>query len=143
MVPLSLTSSYALPEEAALFFACSSLFQSLLLYAGKELWFHVLTSTLFRGQHMLSSITTLTATSNIQYPAIADGVWKVEKNTPLRPIRIFLLTHLLDTDFHAILCEANVFLLHVVFSLVGEIVGPDVHLFCFCVSAVAGQWRRG
>jgi hypothetical protein len=52
-------------------------------------------------------------------------------NTPLRFIRIFLLTHLLDTDFHAIFRKADVLLFHVGFSLVGEIVGPEVHLRSF------------
>jgi hypothetical protein len=52
-------------------------------------------------------------------------------DTPLRPIRIFLLTHLLDTDFHAIFREADVLLFHVGFPLIGEIVGPEVHLRSF------------
>ena len=38
---------------------------------------------------------------------------------PLRPIRIFLLAHLLDADFHAILCETDVFLFHGLSAFVG------------------------
>jgi hypothetical protein len=50
-------------------------------------------------------------------------------NSPLRPIRILLRIHLLDTDFQpAIFRERHVLLLHVLLAAVGELVAPQVDL---------------
>lgn len=48
---------------------------------------------------------------------------------PLRPVRILLRVHLLDTDFQpAVFREGHVLLLHVLLAAVGELVAPEVDL---------------
>lgn len=55
--------------------------------------------------------------------------WRIgRKNAPLCSVCVFLLAHLFDSDLHAVFCEHDILLLHRLLSLVGEIVGPEVHL---------------
>lgn len=62
------------------------------------------------------------------------SVWYRDSNTPLRLIRIILLTNLLDSNLHAVFRELHILLFHLFLSLVGEVVGPDVHLLPVCQS---------
>jgi hypothetical protein len=58
---------------------------------------------------------------------------KQEKNGPLCLFLILFITNGLDADLQAVLCKLDILLLHGLFSLVGEIVCPEVHL-SVCVS---------
>lgn len=68
---------------------------------------------------------------------------RIEENAPLCSVCIFFLAHLFDSDLHAVFCEHDVLLLHGLLSLMGKIVGPEVHLLGHvsirCARTVVGR----
>jgi hypothetical protein len=138
------------PELVLLKLGVASVFQTRLLYPGKEAKFHALTSMLLQRHQYLpnrgseADHSALQNSRRLGLIASSQFALSIGLHVPLRLILISLMLEILHANLHALLAKRYVLLLHLLLSALGEFVGEFVHLrlnqFRF---ACEDWWRAG